>query len=359
MSKRGQGQGSIIKAKDGRKKCYLVYAPSFRDDNGKRKRKLIGSFETKKEAETYLSTYLMSDLESQSLNSQNKTLKEVFDEVYNRKVILGSPENTLNYYKKAYNRFKDLWDCKLIHIKSIDLQNRVDGLTRSTQKQAVIVLRQVYAYAIKHNYVDKDLSNLEIKTSVSSQVPIKQKKIVNIDTINLFKEWVNSSDMFARRYGRFFMILLYTGARPNEIINMNRDDVDLENNFMYCRSAKTVSSVRKIYIHKEIKDIIEYLMRDDNNLGLTDKLMDFSTGRVNSIIAGSNLYLKSRELNHSLYDFRHTFLTQAFKLSLENKLNFSLIDLSVGHTQKNVALDFYIHLSDDILYNEINKVSYS
>ena len=42
-------------------------------------------------------------------------------------------------------------------------------------------------------------------------------------------------------------------------------------------------------------------------------------------------------------------------MALQDKVNFAIIDLACGHKQKSIAMDYYIHLSDDIIKNEDNE----
>ena len=56
----------------------------------KRKRKLLGSFATKTEAENYLNNYIAGNK-----NKKHITLKDIYNIIYKEKVNNNIPENTL------------------------------------------------------------------------------------------------------------------------------------------------------------------------------------------------------------------------------------------------------------------------
>ncbi|MBQ7257585.1 MAG: tyrosine-type recombinase/integrase [Abditibacteriota bacterium] len=347
--KRGQNQGTVYKVKDGRDKPYLVYTPSYIDNN-KRKRKLLGSFATKTEAENYLNNYIAGNK-----NKKHITLKDIYNIIYKEKVNNNIPENTLIVYRKTAKTLESLFNTPINSIKYKDLNEKLSGYTKPTFLQFKMVLNTIFEYALKNEIIDKNIVSL--LSSKGQKTPKKREQSVfTYEEIEKLWDLLNKGDIYAKRHARLLLILLYTGCRVSEILNMKRADVHLKEDYMFVRDGKTESSIRKVYIHPKIKHIIKYLL--NNNYGDSTKLMDYNSAKCISIISAINTYIKKLGMNHSTHSCRHTFLSRAFVMALQDKVNFAIIDLACGHKQKSVAMDYYIHLSDDIIKNELFKIDY-
>ena len=350
--KRGQNQGTIYKVKDGRSKPYLVYAPSYLDEYNKRKRKLLGSFANKTEAENFLNHYLNSDV---NINKKSVTLKDIYKIVYEEKVKNNTPENTLLVYKRAAKILDNLFENPIVKIKYYDLNKALISFTKPTFLQFKMVLNSIYEYALKNEIIIKN--PVALLSSKGQRKPKRREQsIFSPEEIDRLWDILKRGDFFSQRHARLLLILLYTGCRVSEILNMKRLDVNLPNGFMCVKKGKTESSIRKVFIHPKIRKIIEYLMK--NNRGDKTKLLDYNPRKEKTIISAVNTFIKSLGMNHSTHSCRHTFLSRAFVLSLEDKVNFAIVDIACGHKQKSVVMDYYIHMSDDIIKNEVFKVDY-
>lgn len=138
-------------------------------------------------------------------------------------------------------------------------------------------------------------------------------------------------------------LLLYTGARPNELASINLDSVLQEKGIDYFsirgKTAKNGHSIRKVPFHKVVREsgFMDYLAKrrkDDPTGQLFPLLKPTKNGYAKNVTRRFNeSYLVSLRIDnptHRLYSFRSNFITQ---LSEEN-VNTAMIMALVGHYEQ-------------------------
>ncbi len=181
------------------------------------------------------------------------------------------------------------------------------------------------------------------------------------DCAKLLKALKNFKDT---KWKCFFMLSLYTGMRPGELIGLNWSDFDTDTLTVNAGSIqlkgqkctrterpKTRKSVRKIYLPKEVISILnrwkaeqaEYRLKfknawPDPEAVFTNELgyrvrLDRPSKRWKEFIAENNL----RGLR--LYGLRHTNAT----LMISQKLNVRDVSARLGHAQASTTLNIYAH----------------
>lgn len=137
-----------------------------------------------------------------------------------------------------------------------------------------------------------------------------------------------------------FMLLLYTGARRNELINIKISDIDFESNAIIL--SKTKSGYPRIVFFKDFikDDLIKYIQ-------LKEREFLFYNFRYNHKFTPENLsamfrYDKKilRLKNYSAHMLRHTFAT----LMVENGCSIPALQLLLGHSSSKTT-DIYLHMS--------------
>lgn len=135
------------------------------------------------------------------------------------------------------------------------------------------------------------------------------------------------------------LILIYTGMRPSELLNMRHDNVFLDKNYMIGGSKTEAGINRIIPIHPRIKPLIEKWYNNS-----TSKYLIYNN--VNNKICYQNFIgrnwanvVETLNLKHNPYDCRHTFATRMDDAGA-NKLCIKLI---MGHRINDVTDKVYTH----------------
>lgn len=333
--RRGNGEGSIFKLSGKRRKPWAVRVTTGYTDDGKQQYKYIGYYGTKTEAKNAMREYIINPF---NLDHKNTKLEHVFNRWIKTSDLA---ETTLRSYVSAFNQAKTLHNINMRDIKAVHLEHVMEEMKphmRSVFKNAI---GRTYDYAIKHEIVDKNIMSL---ISVRTTVETKEKTpftCMEIDKLKSFKHPLNDTTL----------ILLYSGMRITELLDMKRENVFLEERYMIGGTKTTAGRNRIIPIHDEIFDLIKKRYDDGHKYLITrdGKKENYGTYRIH-YWNKMNLALGTK---HTPHDTRHTFTTFADKCGM-NKVALKRI---LGHTLSDIT-DHYTHKTADELKLEINKLKY-
>ncbi|MGL5367629.1 MAG: tyrosine-type recombinase/integrase, partial [Cetobacterium somerae] len=225
--KNSNGSGSICKLKGKRRKPWYVRATIEFSNDGKQIRKSIGTFATKREAQEALYNYNKNPL----LYSK-KTFKNILDlwwSAYTKKVTQKTTINTHIYRMRA---FESLHDRIIADIRLFELQELFDNMTTSWsfKNGCKSVLNMIFDFALKNEFIDSNrVSFIEIgkKEKVIERRVFTKKEIETL--------WENLDS----KYCYIILILIYTGMRIGELLNLKNEDIDLHNSCLTIRESKT------------------------------------------------------------------------------------------------------------------------
>ena len=156
------------------------------------------------------------------------------------------------------------------------------------------------------------------------------------------------------------MLLLITGRRKSEILNLTWSNLDLFSNTMFLPDSKTgPKSFRFSNQAKEIfNKIYQLLPKDASNKPLVDYVFP-SNSKEGKIIALSNLKRPFRNIlakakieNFRLHDLRHTFATHAALLSKDIRA----VQQCLGHTTLKMT-QRYSHFIEETQINTNELIS--
>ena len=334
--------GSVYKLSGNRRRPYIARVTVGYNNNGLQNFKVIGYYATKEEGLAALSEY--------NTTPYDLDIKDItFQEIYSRwlKSKRKKIENSsLKLYMSVYkNHCQNLHDKKFISIRKKDIQNLIDecqcGYT--IKKYIKGLCNQLFCFAdeldvpIVKNYAKfvelGSFSQSSLHINIKEEEIEKLWKNLNIEDVDLA------------------LILIYTGLRPNELLNIKKANVFLKENYMIGGSKTQAGKDRIIPIHFKIKVLIEnrfcnptnYLMANSINKKLTyinfkerwDKMM------------------KKVGLNYLPYDCRHTCATRLDNFNA-NKICTKLI---LGHKIADVTDGVYTHKNIVQLVETINLLN--
>lgn len=326
---RGNGEGSVVKLSGKRTRPYAARITVGWTNEGKQRFQYVGYYKTKTEAKNALFNYYVSPYD---LSADKLTAQDVFDRWVETAKF--SEEVLKNYRRVIENSglskkiFKD--------IKLIQLEEAARELTPAMQKRYKAAWKNLYTYAMKSDIVNKNLADL---MELDKYVAGKRDAISASDV----KIVLNGDDNIAK-------ILLYTGMRISELLEIKSSNVFLEERYMIGGKKTAAGTNRVIPLHQEILPIIKDFLSKDKTYLITDE-----KGRK----VNYNNYLNTWKSNDVLkttspHFARHTFVSRAVACGIQK----TFIQKIVGHSNSDIT-DHYTHLSKEQLIEAIDMFNYN
>ena len=312
------GIGSVTKMSGNRRKSWIARKTVGYTEDGKQKRLVIGYYTTKAEAVKALSAFSEQPYDiSAGKQKFSEIYEQWFEDFSNRP---DTSYSSLNNYRWAYNSCSSLYSMKMSDIRPVHMQdclNQFDSYAR--QRKILLLFHRLYEYCIKRDYLQKDYSQSvthSVKATHDQQkVPFADEEIERI--------WkLYSTD---KTYG-MVLILLYTGVRIGELLNLKSVDVFLDEQYFRIRKAKTESGVRIVPIADKILPIFRDYIEQGHEYAITTmtgKKFEYSTFRKEYWIK----LMEQAKMEHTIHETRHTFITN---MTMAN-VNHTLIKIIAGH----------------------------
>ncbi len=348
MVKRANGYGSIIKAKDGRKKLYRVkvtiaYYIDETTGKKKQKQKILGSFRTNKEAIKALDEY---NATKYTLDTKDITFAEVYEEVKKNKLCFNS-KSSINGYAAAFNNCKDLHNMKILDIKHKHLQNIINKCDKSyaSKRKLLSLFKIIFKYADQNDMVKKNYANY---VDISKHKPITiEKTRLSDDTITQLNEQAKNKDHI-----QLICILIYSGVRISELLQLKKSDVNLNDKYFTVVKSKNKNGLRNVPIADKIMPFVEYWYNKSDSEYIftspTGKNMNYN-------------YFRKHYWDPIFKDFDETFTPHVTRHTTISLLAMAGVDERiakriVGHSRSGVTDSVYTHYDDSFLHEAINKI---
>ena len=192
-----------------------------------------------------------------------KTLKDkkpdlpqrTLEEIYNEWDPWYSPRvdpDTFGCYRAAYKYFETLHKTNVREITAGDLQKCMDDCPKGhrTHQNMKCTAGLLWAYAIDHNYTEKDVTvNLYIGKGAS----VQREPLTDIEVEKIRRE------IGKDRYAAYVYALCYLGYRPGEMLEIRKDQVTKHNGTLFIIEGKKTDAGRDriVPVHEKIRPIIE------------------------------------------------------------------------------------------------------
>ena len=341
--KNPNGYGSVSKLSGKRRRPFIVRITTGFDINGRQIMKVLGYYHTQAEAIKALANYNDNPYD---INLNDITLKEILDRFMENKK--GEVEkSSLKSYRVWYNYLRPLYSKRMKDIRTFELQNFINSLSHLSTGSLKLVksfIRMLFKDAMEMDIISKDYSEY---IKLPKYKKVIERKIFTEEEIALL--WDNIKIM---EYADTILILIYTGMRINELLKLEKKNVNLENNTIIGGSKTDAGKNRIIPIHPKILPLI--IKRMGNK---TDYLIPNRTGRnyyeYNNF--RQNEFVKIMEqlgMEHTIHDTRHTFATMISDVS-DNE---NAITGIIGHTNINMTKK-YTHTNIEKMRKEMEKTN--
>ena len=370
FKRRPNGSGTVVKLSGRRRKpfCAKVTLDERNPVNGEKKRLVIGTFETYQEALNALSLYSLTKNNTISKKEAMEIDPEVYQKVQekmSKKVptfldiyyILDKDDfsllspHTQNNMHGAIKHLKKLHYLKIdqITLKMIQDVFDEDGSNHGTQVHMKTICTKVFRYAVVNQYISRD----DDYTSYIRVAKYEESDMHRPYTINEILALKKAGTPEAH----IMLIFIYTGVRINEMLNISRDNIHIDEkcdddgterliSYMITGSKTKAGKNRIVPIHDDIKQyVIDELLKPEKRL--VDVSYPNFTNRT--VLIKVNKLL---DTHHTMHDTRKTFAT----LCQMNNLNVYIRKKVLGHRMNDITFDVYTNESKNRLWTEINKI---
>lgn len=262
----------------------------------------------------------------------------------------------------SFHACKPLYDKVYKDLKTSDFQNFLNTCNKSYDSLRLILnlFVKLDEYALQEDIIDKGYAKLV--TLSSSDVPAEPKKKRTPFTYEQIEYlWNINAEGFREDFVRDILLLtIYTGCRAEELLFTYTKNVFLDKDY-FITGLKTKAGInREVPIHPKIKPIIkkyynkehEFLfhMPDSKIAGGRRANYDYYAYHYKNNFIGKHPFLE----NHTAHEGRHTLRTELEKLNIKHVI----INSIIGHSNEDVGLDIYTHISIEEKLKAIKMVTY-
>ena len=307
---------------------------------------VIGYYPTRKEALTALSEFNANPYDV-------NVAKVTFEDIYERWSSEHFPtvsDSNVKGYKAAWALCGKLANMRFIDIKLDHLQMVVDesGKNYPTLRKLKVLLGLMYKYAVIHEVIPKEKNMVEYlnikKAGNPNSYDRKPFSKAEVERIWSVKD--------TNIYYTVILMLIYSGCRISELLDLKKENVCLEERYFKITEAKTSSGIRTVPIADKLLPFFEYWY----NLNDCEYLLSTPEGEH---FLYRNYYdsywkplIESLNMTHRPHDTRHTCISLLTVAGVSDKI----IKKIVGHKGQSVTEVVYTHFELEELINAINKI---
>ena len=333
------GNGSVYKANGKRRKPWIVRVTTGYSTSGVQIRKIIGSYETKREGQEALLEYLKNPTLFSKITFGE--VKKLWWDNYTKKV---STKTTIQTHIYRMRAFDILENTPIIDLKLFQLQELFDNMTTSSsfKRGCKSILNMIFDFALKNDFIK---SNKIQFIEIGKKEKVLERKIFTKEEIEILWLNINMPHVY------IILILIYTGMRIGELINLKNTDINLKEKILQIRVSKTSSGVRSIPISSKIIPLFRGNIKEDQVYfvkGDTTEQLSYSTfkPRFNKVLKKIGIE------KHTIHDTRHTFATL---MNNANVNSTSIIKL-IGHSDFSITENIYTHKDTEELRKAIEAI---
>ncbi len=332
------GAGSVYKLGGNRRKPFAAVISVGYTDDGVLKRKYIGYYETYEDALHALEMYKETPFD---LENKNITIKRLYEMLMDRKKTKNI--YTQRNYITAYNHLKPIQNRPIRALKSCELQMVIDNakIQAASKKHIKQLLHQIFELAIELDIINKNYTKYITIEPTEKSTMHKPFTILEIR-----KLWeIARTDDFAE----IPLLLIYTGMRPQELITIKKENVQLEEKYIRGGIKTNAGKNRVIPIHSAIMPIVAKRMQEasENLIELKGRKMTYGM-----LLYHWNRFMQTANLDHRPHDGRHTFIS----IAQSKQMDSVILKRIVGHASQDITEDVYTHKEIKELVNAVNNL---
>ena len=343
------GIGSVHKIGDGknRRNPWRARVPSHVEidhENGRAVQKYItiGYFANEIDAVEALMNYRKNPY---TLEAATCTFEDVF-QMWKAKKYPEISNSGQKGYNAAFKNCEALHKMKIRDIRTSHLEAvmmAIDG-KHQVQSRLKTFWSQIFKYAMEHDIIQKNYAEF-VKTRDKDE-GTKRTAISPEDRAKIWAA-IDAGNLDAQ----IAMLYIYTGMRPSELLEVKKENVDLEARIMIGGMKTEAGTNRRIPIHRSVLPFVERLMATPGPLLIS---ADGGSQLTYDLFRKHHWQPLMKALGMKEYTPHYTRHTCATMLR-EAKVPEDLCKLILGHKNNDIT-NRYTHHTDAMLLEAIDML---
>lgn len=236
-------------------------------------------------------------------------------------------------------------DIKLSHLQIVVDES---GKNYPTLRKLKVLFGQLYDYAVMHEIISKerDLVQYVDISKAGNPNAINRKPFTKKEIQQVWKS-VDTNE-----YISVILMLIYTGCRIGELLDLKKENINLEEKWFDVIQSKTESGIRRVPIAEKVYPYFKKWIEKNN----CEYVLSTPTGNhfeyrnyFDSYWSPLMVYLN---MTHNPHDTRHTCISLLTMSGVDERI----IKKIVGHKGQGLTQIVYTHIEIEELSIAINKI---
>ena len=264
--------------------------------------------------------------------------------------------DNLAYYDRSFKMCHEIEQMFVDDITLEIMQNIADQSDKSkiVLSRFKVMLITLFKYAVIHDIITPDKNKTEFIDLSNAKEPQRAtRERFSPTEIELIWKMKNEPPTeFADTYLSVVLMLLYSGVRISEMLDVKKEDVFLDRQFFKVIDSKTKAGVRIVPIADKTRPFFEFWMNRSNaaHLIIGTKSQHLCHNGFRSRYW--NRMMDILKLNHTQHDTRHTCVS----MLTEAKVDERWIKKIIGHKGQDITQDIYTNVDISKLIEAINLI---
>lgn len=307
----------------------------------------IGYYPTRQDAMIALAEFNKDPFD---LNLATITFAEVYDkwsDVHFPKVS----DSNVKGYKAAYRLCGKLDKMRMVDIKLDHLQKVVDASCKNTPtlRKLKILWGLMWDYCVMHEILPQEKRDMVRYVDINkagnpnayNRTPFSKKEVKTV------WKWKDTNEYF-----KVVLMLIYSGVRISELLDLKKENVNLEEKWFDVIASKTEAGIRKVPISEKVLPFFQEWM-DKNDC---EYLLSTPDGKHFEYRNYYDSYwmplMEQMGMFHRPHDTRHTCVSLLADAGVDERM----VKKIVGHKGQGVTQTVYTHFEIEALLDAINKI---
>lgn len=340
MKRLPKGYGSVYKLSGNRRKPYTArIQDGYNPATGMPKYKYLGYYETNAEALQALADYHASPY---SLDMIYYTVADIW-EIFQSRRFEKISKNGRDVYIAAYKHLNPLHNKPIRDIKPFEMQQLIDSINRKWQTKSHVqsLLKQLFDIAVELDIVKKNYAQF---------VHIGNKEASSLHTAFTSEEISRLfSAVFTEPLADTALIMIYSGLRPSELLNIKTENVNLAERYMVGGMKTKAGRDRIIPLNDKVFPFVRKRMEAGAAYLVEDGAKPIAYAQYAKQFKAM---MQRLEMEHLPHDCRHTFASLADTAGM----NKTAIKRIMGHSSGDITEKVYTHKEAAELLANVNMI---
>ena len=279
--------------------------------------------------------------------------KITFEDVYERWSDEHFPtvsDSNVTGYKAAWALCDKIAKMRFVDVKLDHLQMVADesGKNYPTLRKLKVLLGMMYKYAVIHEIIPKERNLVEYLdiTKAGNPNAYNRKPFSKAEVKRLWD--VKDTNI----YYTVILMLIYSGCRIGELLDLKKENVNLEERYFKIIASKTEAGIRTAPIAEKVYPFFEYWYHRND----CEYLLSTPEGEHFKYRNYYDSYwmplIETLNMTHRPHDTRHTCISMLTVAGVSDKV----IKKIVGHKGQGVTEVVYTHFEIEELLDAINRI---